>query len=149
MSSLPTAPGAPASRSVAEQPHADEARKPTTSPRLPFPPSIPPESAYANPGVDTSLRIGDLLEGRYQVEAPLGEGGVGIVYRALQLKLHRRVAVKLLQQEVIGEEELRPRFQQEALTLAALSHPHIVTLQDYGLVRGRPFLVMELLEGRT
>ncbi|MEY4511612.1 MAG: hypothetical protein RLZZ450_3734, partial [Pseudomonadota bacterium] len=43
----------------------------------------------------------------------------------------------------------RPRFQQEALTLAALSHPHIVTLQDYGLVRGRPFLVMELLEGRT
>jgi serine/threonine protein kinase len=132
MSSLPAPPGAPG-----------------TGARLPFPPSVPPESAYAKPDVDTSLRIGDLLEGRYQVEAPLGEGGVGVVYRALQLKLHRRVAVKLLQHEVIGEEELRPRFQQEALTLAALSHPHIVTLQDYGLVRGRPFLVMELLEGRT
>jgi len=122
---------------------------PRVGPRLPFPPSVPPDSAFSAPDADTSLRIGDLLEGRYQIEAPLGEGGVGIVYRAIQLKLHRRVAVKLLLQEVIGEEALRPRFQQEALTLAALSHPNIVTLQDYGVVRGRPFLVMELLEGRT
>ena len=105
----------------------------------------------AEPGheQDASLRIGDLLEGRYQIESRLGEGGVGVVYRALQLKLHRRVAVKLLLQDTIGEEEIRPRFQQEALTLAAFSHPNIVTLQDYGVVRGRPFLVMELLEGRT
>jgi serine/threonine protein kinase len=138
------APRASSIGSPAEAPRAS-----TPLPRLPFPPSIPPESAYSNPDVDTNLRIGDLLEGRYQVEGPLGEGGVGIVYRALQLKLHRRVAVKLLQHEVIGEEELRPRFQQEALTLAALSHPNIVTLQDYGVVRGRPYLVMELLEGRT
>jgi serine/threonine protein kinase len=122
---------------------------PRVGQRLPFPPSVPPDSAFSGPDADTSLRIGDLLEGRYQIEAHLGEGGVGVVYRALQLKLHRRVAVKLLLQEVIGEEELRPRFQQEALTLAALSHPNIVTLQDYGVVRGRPFLVMELLEGRT
>ena len=117
--------------------------------RVPLP---PPPRERASEGEDESadeLAPGDLLEGRYQIEERIGEGGVGFVYRALQLKLHRRVAVKLLQQDVIGEEQLRPRFQQEALTLAALSHPHIVNLQDYGVVRGRPFLVMELLEGKT
>lgn len=96
-----------------------------------------------------ALQPGDVLEGRYQIEDPLGEGGVGLVYRALQIKLHRRVAIKLLQQDVIGDEELKPRFEREALTLAAMSHPNIVSLTDYGAVRGRPYLVMELLEGRT
>jgi serine/threonine-protein kinase len=95
------------------------------------------------------LRPGDLLEGRYQVEDKIGEGGIGVVYRAVQLKLHRRVAVKLLQHETMGEEDLRARFEREAVALAALSHPNIVSLTDYGIVRGRPFLVMELLEGRT
>jgi len=126
---------------------------PRIGPRVPLPPPPPsaPEEQSEPPveGQPDELEAGDLLEGRYQIEERIGEGGVGFVYRALQLKLHRRVAVKLLQQDVIGEEELRPRFQQEALTLAALSHPHIVGINDYGVVRGRPFLVMELLEGRT
>ncbi|HEX6245369.1 MAG TPA: serine/threonine-protein kinase [Polyangiales bacterium] len=98
---------------------------------------------------ESELRAGDLLEGRYQIEDRLGEGGVGYVYRARQIKLHRRVAIKLLQSDNIGDEEMKPRFEREALTLAALSHPHIVSLTDYGTVRGRPYLVMELLEGRT
>lgn len=114
--------------------------------RLPLPPA-PREGAPAEGGDE--LQPGDLLEGRYQIEDRLGEGGVGFVYRARQIKLHRRVAIKLLQQDVMGDEELRPRFEREALTLAALSHPNIVSLQDYGAVRGRPYLVMELLEGRT
>jgi serine/threonine protein kinase len=90
-----------------------------------------------------------VLEGRYQVEGPLGEGAIGVVYRALQLKLHRRVAIKLLLRDQLGEQLLRPRFEREAVTLAALSHPNIVSLTDYGMVRGKPFLVMELLEGKT
>jgi serine/threonine-protein kinase len=89
------------------------------------------------------------LEGRYQIEDRLGEGGVGFVYRARFIKLHRRVAIKLLQNDALGDEELKPRFEREALTLAALSHPHIVSLIDYGSVRGKPYLVMELLEGLT
>jgi serine/threonine-protein kinase len=98
---------------------------------------------------DDELVNGDILEGRYQIEDRLGEGGVGFVYRARFIKLHRRVAIKLLQNDALGDEELKPRFEREALTLAALSHPHIVSLIDYGSVRGRPYLVMELLEGRT
>jgi len=113
--------------------------------RLPLPPA--PRAGAAEGGDE--LQPGDLLEGRYQIEDRLGEGGVGFVYRARQIKLHRLVAIKLLQQDVMGDEELRPRFEREALTLAALSHPNIVSLQDYGAVRGRPYLVMELLEGRT
>ncbi|MDB4991052.1 MAG: Serine/threonine protein kinase [Myxococcaceae bacterium] len=124
------------------------------SQRMPFPPApaaVAPREDGSAPALEAelSIRVGDLLEGRYQIEQRIGEGGVGVVYRALQLKLHRPVAVKLLLQDTIGEEAIRPRFQQEALTLAAVSHPHIVILQDYGMVRGRPFLVMEFLEGRT
>jgi serine/threonine protein kinase len=112
--------------------------------RVPLP-RAPREGGEA----DDALANGDILEGRYQIEDRLGEGGVGFVYRARFIKLHRRVAIKLLQNDALGDEELKPRFEREALTLAALSHPHIVSLIDYGSVRGRPFLVMELLEGRT
>jgi hypothetical protein len=119
-----------------------------TPPRLGFRVPLPPAPREGEEAAD-ELRPGHLLEGRYQIEHRLGEGGVGFVYRARQINLHRRVAIKLLQQDVMGDEELRPRFEREALTLAALSHPNIVSLTDYGAVQGRPYLVMELLEGRT
>jgi serine/threonine protein kinase len=124
---------------------------PRLGPRVPLPPP-PREGAALIPPDDSAyegLRAGDLLEGRYQVEDKIGEGGIGVVYRAVQLKLHRRVAVKLLMHETMGEEDLRARFEREAVALAALSHPNIVSLTDYGIARGRPFLVMELLEGKT
>jgi serine/threonine-protein kinase len=79
----------------------------------------------------------------------IGEGGVGFIFRALQFKVQRPVAVKFLLREVIGEHSLKPRFEREALTLAALAHPNIVRLQDYGFMRGNPFLVMEHVEGKT
>jgi hypothetical protein len=115
--------------------------------RVPLPP--PPRDGGTAEAEREGLVSGDVLEGRYQIEERIGEGGVGVVYRALQLKLHRRVAVKLLQRDMVGDEELRPRFEREAITLAALSHPNIVSIQDYGMLKGQPFLVMELLEGRT
>lgn len=120
-----------------------------TPPRLGLrlPPVPPPRDPGSETEEDGGLRPGDLLDGRYQIEGRLGEGGVGVVYRALQIKLHRRVAVKLLQPE--SDESLRPRFEREAVTLAALSHPNIVSVQDYGHTRSKPFLVMELLQGRT
>lgn len=111
-------------------------------------PPLPPASE-AHREESEALVEGDVLEGRYQVEGRIGEGAIGVVYRALQLKLHRRVAVKLLVRDQLGEQLLRPRFEREAVTLAALSHPNIVSLTDYGLIRGKPFLVMELLEGKT
>lgn len=120
-----------------------------TPPRLGLRVPLPPPAQPIVDGERDGLVTGDVLEGRFQVEERIGEGGVGFVYRAVQLKLNRRVAVKLLQRDMVGDEELRPRFEREAITLAALSHPNIVSIQDYGMVRGQPFLVMELLEGRT
>ena len=92
---------------------------------------------------------GEILEERYKVIGELGSGGMGIVYRAEHLRLRRQVAIKMLRQPFSGAQDLRPRFEREARALAALSHPNIVAVTDYGVHSGRPFLVMELVEGRT
>lgn len=94
-------------------------------------------------------RLGDVLDSRYVLQKAIGEGGMGLIFRAIQLKVQRPVAVKFLQHEMIGEHSLKPRFEREAMVLAALAHPNIVRLQDYGIERGNPYLVMEFVEGRT
>lgn len=96
-----------------------------------------------------AFKSGDVLDGRYVLQDTIGEGGVGFIFRAIQFKVQRPVAVKFLQREVVNEQSLKPRFEREALALAALAHPNIVRLQDYGIARGNPFLVMEFVEGKT
>jgi serine/threonine protein kinase len=111
-------------------------------------PPLPNTQPAASVGGET-LQAGDVLDGRYVLQEPIGEGGVGLIFRAIQFKVQRPVAVKLLQRETVGEQSLKPRFEREALTLAALAHPNIVRLQDYGIARGTPFLVMEFARGLT
>jgi eukaryotic-like serine/threonine-protein kinase len=111
-----------------------------------------PSLSDTQPGVATESptpKSGDIMDGRYVLQDQIGEGGVGFIFRALQFKVQRPVAVKFLLREVIGEHSLKPRFEREALALAALAHPNIVRLQDYGFMRGNPFLVMEYVEGQT
>ncbi|MEM9192640.1 MAG: protein kinase [Myxococcota bacterium] len=93
--------------------------------------------------------IGRVLDGRYRIEDVLGTGGVGVVYRAEHLKLRHQVAIKVLHDQLGGIDELRIRFQREGQALSALSHPNIVAINDYGIHDGMPYLVMELLVGRT
>ena len=69
--------------------------------------------------------------GGYQVQAPLGAGGMGVVYRALDTKLNRPVAIKLLSDD-LADAAARRRFQREAQTASSLNHPHIVTVHDVG-----------------
>jgi len=87
--------------------------------------------------------------GPYEIEAPLGAGGMGEVYRAKDTRLDRTVAVKILPALISEEPRLQKRFEREARALAGLSHPRICTLHDVGHERGVRFLVMELLEGET
>lgn len=87
--------------------------------------------------------------GPYEIEAPLGAGGMGEVYRARDTRLDRTVAVKMLPARVSKEPRLQRRFEREARALAGLSHPRICTLHDVGNEDGVQFLVMELLEGET
>ena len=95
-----------------------------------------------------SLRTGDRL-GPYAIDAPLGAGGMGEVYRATDTRLDRPVAVKVLTQQVAANPEAHERFEREARAVAALSHPHICTLYDVGSQDGTDYLVMELLGGQS
>jgi len=91
-----------------------------------------------------------LLEGRYRVERRLGRGGMGTVYEATDTALERRVAVKVIRDDLLGSAEATERFRREARAAAAFAHPHVVTVHDFGLAAGRrAFLVMELLHGAT
>ena len=101
-----------------------------------------------NSAVAESL-VGRCIDERYQLEAEIGVGGLGSVYRALHTKLQRPVAVKLLHESCGSDVLQRRRFEREAKALAALEHPNIVAILDYGVSENRPYLVMELLEGET
>src|SRR5438876_6544479 len=87
--------------------------------------------------------------GPYEVVAPLGAGGMGEVYRARDARLERDVAVKILPQHLSSDPDLKARFEREARSISALSHPHICHLYDIGSQDGTDYLVMELLQGQT
>src|SRR3954469_875102 len=92
--------------------------------------------------------IGSLLDGRYRVEAILGRGGMGRVYKAEHTSLGRSVAIKVLHTRLGGSKEAAQRFQREAMASGRLDHPNIVAVSDFGtLADGSLFLVMEALEG--
>jgi Tol biopolymer transport system component len=87
--------------------------------------------------------------GPYEIVAPIGAGGMGEVYRALDTRLDRTVAIKVLPAHLAGNTELRQRLEREARAVSSLSHPHICVLHDVGHQDGTDFLVMEYLEGET
>jgi eukaryotic-like serine/threonine-protein kinase len=87
--------------------------------------------------------------GPYEIQAPLGAGGMGEVYRARDTRLERRVAVKILPPHLSSDSEARQRMEREARAISALNHPHICHLYDVGSQEGTDYLVMEFLEGET
>src|ERR1700730_2596884 len=93
------------------------------------------------------LATGDKL-GPYEILAPVGKGGMGEVYRARDTRLNRDVAIKVLPQ-AFASEAARQRFQREAMAASALNHPNICAVYDVGEAAGHPYLVMELLDGKT
>jgi serine/threonine protein kinase len=89
--------------------------------------------------------------GKYELLDEIGRGAMGTVYRARDPQLERLVAVKMMSEELLIEDEMRARFQREARSAANLSHPNIVTIFDFGELEGPglPYIVMELLEGTS
>ena len=92
---------------------------------------------------------GTVLDGRYRLVEPLADGAMGAVYRGVSLSVDRAVAIKLMHASLPGEMAARERFQREAKLLALVDHPHCVSVIDYGLFDGKPYLVMELVRGRS
>jgi eukaryotic-like serine/threonine-protein kinase len=87
--------------------------------------------------------------GPYEVQAPLGAGGMGEVYRARDTRLERNVAIKILPAHLSGDPARKQRFEREAKAISGLNHPHICVLYDIGHQDGIDFLVMECVEGET
>jgi eukaryotic-like serine/threonine-protein kinase len=87
--------------------------------------------------------------GPYEIQSPLGAGGMGEVYRARDTRLGRDVAIKVLPSHLSSNLDLKARFEREARTISSLNHPHICHLYDIGSQDGTDFLVMEYLEGET
>src|SRR4029450_1216679 len=90
------------------------------------------------------------ISGRYRLIAPLGEGGMATIWRAVDEQLDREVAVKILRPQFSSDPGFTARFKQEARSAGGLSHPNIVNVYDYGTdgADGEQYIVMELVDGR-
>src|SRR5262245_44629349 len=94
-------------------------------------------------------RLAEVLHGAYEIEGEIGRGGMGVVYSARDLKLARRVAIKLLPPDLAFRDEIRTRFLREAQTAARLSHPHIVPIHTVGDEAGLVYFVMGYVDGES
>jgi hypothetical protein len=107
-----------------------------------------PGTPRLSPGQGASIEVGVTVDGKYRVDAMIGRGGMGAVYRARDIRLDRDVAIKVVRGELVSSSEARERFKREAQLAARLQHPSIVTVFDYGtLPDGSAYLVMEYVRG--
>ena len=106
-------------------------------------------SATGNNATMTASPDPEVIDGRYVLDAVIGRGAMAEVRSGEDLRLGRAVAVKLLHESLASQRDARLRFEEEARAAARLTDPNVVAIYDTGEHRGRPFIVMELLPGRT
>jgi serine/threonine protein kinase len=98
---------------------------------------------------DYSELIGTIFEGKYKIESKLGEGGMGVVYRAMHMLMDRPVAIKFLHSDRLTDNAAIERFKREARAAGRIQHPNATAVLDFGIANDIFYLVMEYLEGRT
>ena len=134
--------------SLLAMPSETAAKYLVTGGALPHAFGAPHEMAHGASAIQTPVLAAGTRLGPYLVDAPLGAGGMGEVYRATDTRLQRTVAIKVLPRDRIANSEVRRRFLQEARAASALTHPHIVRLFDIARDGDIDFLVMEYLAGK-
>src|SRR3954465_770529 len=85
--------------------------------------------------------------GKYKIVAQVGEGAMGVVYRALDPVLNRTVAIKVMSEAIARDDDLRTRFLREAQAAGSLQHPNVITIYDFGEGDGHPYIAMEFVAG--
>jgi serine/threonine protein kinase len=142
-SSAPAAPGPATTAAAAASASA------TTAPAAAAPFASARAAAPSPATGEDQLSIETLVGDRYAVVETLGSGGMAVVYRARDQELERDVAIKVLPEHLVSDGEVRERFEREARLVGRLSHPNIVNVYDVGKSEGRPYIVMECVDGVT
>jgi hypothetical protein len=107
-----------------------------------------PTMIVGGTGLPAAMGVGVVVDGKYRVDSVIGQGGMGAVFRAWDLRLERSVAIKVVRADLLADPDSRARFRRESQIVAKLQHPAIVTVFDYGtLADGAAFLVMEFVPG--
>ena len=97
----------------------------------------------------STIKIGALVDGRYRINARIGHGGMAEVYEATDIINKRKVAIKMIREDVMANPINLRRFQNEATIASSLSHPNIVKVYNHGTIEGRPYIANEYINGRT
>ncbi|HEY2515204.1 MAG TPA: serine/threonine-protein kinase, partial [Polyangiaceae bacterium] len=108
---------------------------------------MPDSTKHARANLEGLPRAGETFDGKYRIEGLLGAGGMGVVFAATHLRLGQRVAIKMLLPEWVGDEAVAQRFAREGRASVAVRSEHIVRVLDVDEAQGRPYLVLEYLEG--
>src|SRR6185295_6292282 len=94
--------------------------------------------------------VGKVIDGRYEIQQRVGEGGMGVVYKARQMSIDRTIALKMLNQQMAGDQQWVQRFYNEAKACSRLQHPNTIKMFDFGQTQdGRFFMTMEFLDGQV
>src|SRR5205085_3805319 len=99
---------------------------------------------------DNDPFVGKVIDGRYEIQQRVGEGGMGVVYKARQMSIDRVIALKMLNQQMQGDQTWVQRFYNEAKACSRLQHPNTIRMFDFGQTQdGRLFMTMEFLDGMS